>query len=186
MKPLLTPYLHKRRIEIIKPYLKGDILDIGCGSGDITKFLNKQQHYYGVELNEVLIEELKIKYPQYRFYCKNVDKEELGIDKKFDTILMIAVIEHLKNPDNILYQCINLLKKNGSLVMTTPTPLGDKIHKIGAKLGLTSKEAVKEHYKIYSYEDMNKLLSSYKFKIQKCQKFELGMNQMFVCKKVLK
>lgn len=186
MRPLLTPYLHRRRIKMVKPYLKGDILDMGCGSASITKFLNENQRYSGIELNEVLVNELKTKYPKYEFYSKNIDKDELGIQRKFDTITMIAVIEHLKNPRNILQQCRSLLKNGGYLVITTPTPFGDKIHKIGARLGLTSKEAVKEHYKIYSYEDMKNLLASCRFEPQKYQKFELGMNQIFVCRDVLK
>jgi len=183
MKPLLTPHLHKKRIGMVRPYLKGDILDIGCGSADLTKFLNENQHYCGVELNENLIKELKRKYPKYQFYCKNVDKDELDIHRKFDTITMIAVVEHLKNPENILQQCYTLLKDNGGLIITTPTPLGGKIHKIGAKLGLTSKEAVKEHHKLYSYEDMEGLLTSRGFMIYIYQNFVFGMNHMFVCKK---
>jgi len=185
MTPLLTPYLHRKLIEIVKPYLKGDILDIGCGSADLVKFLNESQYCCGIDINKTLIEDLKMKYPQ-NFYCINIDEEEISIDIIFDTITMIAVIEHLKNPRNILQQCRSLLKNGGYLVITTPTPFGDKIHKIGARLGLTSKEAVKEHYKIYPYEDMKNLLASCRFELQKYQKFELGMNQMFVCRDVLK
>jgi len=165
MKPLLSSYLHRKRIQMVKPHLEGDILDIGCGPADITKFLNEEQYYCGIEHNEALVGELKIRYPQYEFYYKNVDKEELNLNRKFDAITMIAVIEHLKNPENILQQCYNLLRDDGNLIITTPTPLGGKIHKIDAKLGLTTREAAEEHQKLYSYEDMKSLLTSHGFKI---------------------
>jgi len=72
---------------------------------------------------------------------------------------MIALIEHLKHPEYILEQCHTLLKGNGNLVITTPSPSGDKVHKIAARLGLTSKKAVEEHHRIYSYKDMAELLT---------------------------
>lgn len=101
-------------------------------------------------------------------------------DGKFNTITMIAVIEHLKNLENVLRQCYTLLKNNGSLIITTPTPFGGKIHKNSARLGLTSKDAVEEHHRLYSYKDMKSLLTSHGFRIYIYQKFELWMNQMFV------
>jgi len=183
MRPLLTPYLHRRRIEIIKPCLKGNILDVGCGLANVAQYLDENQHYVGIDVNERIIKELKENYPDYDFYCCDVDKHMFIFDRKFDTIIIIAVIEHLKNPENVLWQCKILLKDDVNLIITTPTPFGDKIHKIGAALGLTSKEAVEEHHKLYSYENMKSLLTSHGFKIYIFQKFELGMNQMFVCRK---
>jgi 2-polyprenyl-3-methyl-5-hydroxy-6-metoxy-1,4-benzoquinol methylase len=74
---------------------------------------------------------------------------------------MIALIEHIKNPANMLRQSHDLLTDDGDLVITTPTPLGDKIHKVGAKFGLTSKSAVEAHVKIYSREDLQSILNSF-------------------------
>ena len=34
---LLSSYLHRRRTNIVKPYLKGDILDICCGPANLIR-----------------------------------------------------------------------------------------------------------------------------------------------------
>ncbi len=183
MKPLLTPYLHNKRIEMVKPYLKGDILDIGCGPADLSELISENQHYTGIEIDKRLVEKLKKRYPQHNFYKKNLEKDDLNIRRKFDTITMIAVIEHLKNPDKVLKQILDLLKDKGTLVITTPTPFGDNVHKIGAMLGLTSKDAVEDHYMLYDYNNMKNLLSEYRFHIKKYHTFICGMNQIFVCKR---
>ena len=177
MMPLLSPYLHKRRMNIVKPYLKGNILDIGCGSADLIQFLDEDQHYVGIDLNKNLVLQLRKQYPQYEFYEGNLE-EGIDLNRKFDTITMIALIEHIKNPVNMMRQCYELLANSGNLVITTPTPLGDKLHRIGAKFGLTSKSAVEAHVKIYTHKNLQNLLNSFGIDIYIYKKFELGMNQM--------
>lgn len=59
MRPLLTAYLHRKRVEVVKPYLKGDVLDIGCGSTTVVRYLGKNQHYIGVDVDERIIKNYK-------------------------------------------------------------------------------------------------------------------------------
>jgi len=180
--PLLSSYLHKRRTNIVKPYLKGNTLDIGCGSAGLIHFLDEDQHYVGIDSNKKVLIQLKERYPKYDFYERDVENG-INLDGEFNAITMIAVIEHIKNPANMLRQSHDLLTDDGDLVITTPTPLGDKLHKIGAKFGLTSKSAVEAHVKIYSREDLQSLLNSFGLNMHIYQKFEFGMNQMCVARK---
>ena len=184
MKPLLTSYLHKKRISVVRTFLKGDVLDLGCGSASIIQFLNKNQNYVGIEYDNRCVEDLKRKYPTYNFYTRDLEKDKLNIKGfKFDTILMIAVIEHLAHPDNIISECRKYLKPNSSLFITTPTSFGNNIiHKLGAKFGLFSKVAVKDHKIIYDYKKMKFLLNKYRLKIVKHKKFEFGCNSLFEVK----
>ena len=158
--PLLSSYLHRIITNIVKPYVNGNTLDIGCGSAGLIHFLDEDQHYVGIDSNKKLLIQLKERYPKYEF-CKRDVENGINLDGEFDTITMIALIEHIKNPANMLRQSHDLLTDDGDLVITTPTPLGDKLHKIGAKFGLTSKSAVEEHVKIYSHEDLQTLLNSF-------------------------
>ncbi len=182
-KPLLTPWLHRKRIEIIRPFIKGDVLDIGCGPVDSSKFEGIRD-YTGIELSQSYVDRLKEKNPEYHFIQMNLDVDEFP-DKslKFDTIVMTAVIEHLKNPDNILSQISSLLNIRGKFIITTPSPMGDDIHQIGAGLGLTSKEAVDDHFFIYGKKELKKILWRNGLQIYIYKKFIFKLNQLVVCKK---
>ena len=182
-RPLLTPWLHQKRTEIIIPFVKGDILDIGCGSADIANIKGIEK-YYGIELDMGHVEALKNKYPAHSFFQMDLDVDEFPDKRcKFDTIAMIAVIEHLKNPDKILSQIPSLLKEEGKVLITTPSPLGDRIHKIGAMLGLTAIEAVEDHESIYGLSQIKELLNRNGLEVSVYKKFIVGLNQLVVCKK---
>ncbi len=64
--------------------------------------------------------------------------------------------------------------------MTTPTPLGDHMHYIGAKIGLFSKIATQEHVKIYNRRELESLLTRHGLMVVHHETFEFGMNQLVV------
>jgi 2-polyprenyl-3-methyl-5-hydroxy-6-metoxy-1,4-benzoquinol methylase len=181
MKPLLSPYLRRRRMEPVRPYLKGNILDIGCGTGELVHFVDEDQRYCGIDSNTWLVRKLRETYPQHAFYDKNLDEEPLNLGEKFDTITLVAVIEHLYNPRNLLRQCKNLLSDKGHIVITTPTAIGGKLHKFLARLRLTDRYAAREHKRFYGHDEIKAVLPC-DLEIEKYQKFQFGMNQLFVCK----
>jgi 2-polyprenyl-3-methyl-5-hydroxy-6-metoxy-1,4-benzoquinol methylase len=181
----MTSYLRQKRISTVRPFLCGDILDIGCGPADLIFFLGREQRYVGIEVDGELVQRLRKRFPAHEFYQADVEIDELvSVSGRFDTVTMIALIEHLSRPANVVKQCYSLLKNHGELVITTPTPLGAKVHKIGSKLGLTSKEAVSEHHRIYTREDLENLLASFGFVIREYRTFMLGMNQLLVCRRL--
>ena len=67
--------------------------------------------------------------------------------------------------------------------MATPTPLGGKIHTIGAKIGLfySIKEAADQHEGFYNRDQISTLLSKYDLEIIDFEKFLSGGNQLVVC-----
>lgn len=180
----LNPWLQRKRLSMVRKYAKGTILDVGCGY-DVQHLCSKGSKYVGVDINKSLLESLRTRYPWLTFLCVDVDNEDLPplSDTKFDTILLVALIEHLANPQRILRQISRLLKADGKLVITTATPLGDCIHNLLALWGLTSKHALKDHKTFYSRQDLAELLTPLGFDIDVYQKFELGLNQLVVCKK---
>jgi len=183
MRPLLANYIHQRRTLAIMPYIQGDVLDLGCGVSRIPRYLNQDSKYVGVEIDPKLIEWLKKTYPLHTFYQGDLENGELILNLKFDTVLMIAVLEHLRNPDNILKQIPTLLKPAGKLVMTTPTPFGGSIHSIGARIGLFYQEAADQHEKFYNRNQISQLINVYGLEITFFGKFLIGGNQLVVCQK---
>ena len=126
MTPLMTDYLRRRRNELVSRYIRGDVLDIGCGLGTIIPFLDAGQRYVGIEINQEFVAYLNPRFPQRKFYNCNVDEEPLELgDERFDTVLLVAVIEHLAHPEKALAEIQKYLLPSGSLVITTP-PSGDR------------------------------------------------------------
>ena len=193
-----TQVLRKKRLEMVSKYTSGAILDVGCGPADIVHFLYGERHfhsegraqYIGIDVSRELVEDLKKKYPSLTFFSLDVDNEDLPPHvsrSRFDTILLVAVIEHLKNPEKVLMKASNLLRDNGRLIITTATPIGERIHNVLAVIGLTSKEAVKEHKRAaraaYSFQNLTDLFGPSGLEIEFYQRFEFGLNQMVVLRK---
>jgi 2-polyprenyl-3-methyl-5-hydroxy-6-metoxy-1,4-benzoquinol methylase len=180
MPSLLTPFLQKQRFAIIRPYLSGDILDLGCGLALISEMLEPGQRYVGVEGPSSFLDWLHTHRPEHSFYQRDLDVQPLALDQKFDTILMIAVIEHLEKPGFVLSQVPFHLKTNGRLVITTPSPIGDRIHQIGARVGLFSKEAMHEHETIFTKNSLKNLAGQKGLELILYRTFLLGGNQLFI------
>jgi 2-polyprenyl-3-methyl-5-hydroxy-6-metoxy-1,4-benzoquinol methylase len=165
---------------MVLPFLEGDVLDLGCGLATVSEFLEPGQRYVGVEVSSSWMDYLRTHRPQHTFYQRDFDVEPLNLDLKFDTILLIAVIEHLEQPGFLLKQLPALLRPTGKVVITTPSPLGDRVHQVGSKIGLFSKEAQHEHETIYTTGSMRNILEANGLELISARKFLLGGNQLFI------
>jgi 2-polyprenyl-3-methyl-5-hydroxy-6-metoxy-1,4-benzoquinol methylase len=183
----------KRRVDesrdaVVKPWLRGNILDVGCGlfldrvvAGG---WMEKGACYTGIDLDEQVITELREKYPKQVFYHLDIQKEKLPHSQSsFDTILLIAVVEHFLQPAAALANIRTLLKDDGVLVITTPSLLGDSIQAI-LGLGRVGRPALYcPHLKIYNKESLTNLLGTVGFSVITYRKFQFGGNQLFFCQK---
>jgi 2-polyprenyl-3-methyl-5-hydroxy-6-metoxy-1,4-benzoquinol methylase len=92
---------------------RGDILDFGCGSGNLAKFLsNKGYNVDCLEVDETAIEWVK------EFHKLPITRSIL--DKKYDAILLDGVLEHLPDPIFELNNIREHLKENGIVIITVP------------------------------------------------------------------
>lgn len=70
-----SPELAQKMIEDIYPDEDSIVLELGVGTGAITKFLQEtipnEESFLGIELDRSLVKSLKINYPQMRFVCGN-------------------------------------------------------------------------------------------------------------------
>lgn len=187
-RPLLTGYLKRARANAVSKYITGNVLDIGCGDCQVLNLLKgKINNYYGLDnqyyIPESIIQLTKQYNIPFRFFKMDIEHEKLPeFDIKFDTIIMIAVIEHLKNPENIFNQISNYLTAEGRLIITTPTSFADKIHGLGSKLNIFSKEASEKHSILYDFDRMDTLVKRNRLTIMSYEKFEFGLNQIFFIK----
>ena len=102
--------------KLIPPNSK--VLDIGCHDGKLRNFLNNCD-YYGADINKNLINKLQ----KQRIKAKTVDlnKQEIPFkNQKFDFILLLDILEHVINPQKLLTEAKQRLKKQGKLIITLP------------------------------------------------------------------
>lgn len=181
--PILTEHLRHKRYAMIDPHLHGEVLDVGCGNAAMTLPLDGVQHYVGIDFNPFVLDRQRELLPHLEFYQCDVDQEPLPIRyRQFDTILMVAIVEHLANPDWVFGQVAGLLQPEGRLVITTPTPWGERVHAVGARVGLFHPHAAEEHEQAFDRHGLESLLTAHGFAIERYQTFEFGANQLVVCR----
>lgn len=108
-------------LAFIKKYLFGDILEIGAGCGSFTKyyFNSKIDSAFLTEIDKKNIINLKKKFKTNKKI--SVEKKILSkIKKKFNVILYLHVLEHIKNDKSELQEAKKKLKKNGYLIVLAP------------------------------------------------------------------
>ncbi len=182
--PPLTNYLRRRRYAMVEPFLRGEVLDIGCGNAATALPLGSVQRYVGIDFRPALVAHQQEQFPQHEFYVCDVDREPLPLeDWRFDTVLMVAVIEHLAHPGRVLDQVAGHLRRGGRLVITTPTPWGERLHWLGARVGLFHPHAAAEHKRAYDRRQLEALLAAHGFQVVLYQTFEFGGNQLIVARR---
>jgi phospholipid N-methyltransferase len=68
-----SPDLARAMIEGVQPDENNVVIELGCGTGAITKFLREavpdEKSYLGIEISEEFVEKLKTDFPGLRFVC---------------------------------------------------------------------------------------------------------------------
>ena len=186
----INTYATEKRVQVALPWVKGDVLDIGCGAACLAHSISKGQRYVGIDVNEEKVHLLKRKYinhPDYEFCCIDVD-EDIASDlpsfnSAFDTISLLAVIEHLRNPESLLNYLHRLLKDEGRLLITTPTSVGEKIGSFISTTTLGMKDLHYPHVRVYNRASLTTIAEECGFPVLCYRGFEFGMNQLLVCSK---
>jgi 2-polyprenyl-3-methyl-5-hydroxy-6-metoxy-1,4-benzoquinol methylase/putative flippase GtrA len=182
MTGLLSPLLQLWRFKKVLNGIKGPVLEIGCGKGELIEFLPKQLSYCGIDIQQRFVTKAKELYPDKSFLCFKIGgKEKLPVGK-FNSIILLALVEHLENPRMVIDQLKNHLLPDGRIIITTPTPKSDKILQIGSNFGLFSKEALEEHHTYFTKKILYALFKGLNIKVIHYRKFQWGLNQIIVGK----
>ncbi len=147
--------------ENIKPALGKNIIEIGCGLGAIIDFMiNETNKITGVDISDEYIKYLKKHYKKYK-NIKIIKSDILQLPGKvknnsFDTVVMINVLEHIKDEDRAVKIVRKILKKGGKLALMVPA--------FNMLYGPLDKNV--GHYRRYEKKFLKELLSKNNFDIQ--------------------
>lgn len=175
----LSPYLREKRFRAAEPYLAtGRVLDMGCGIGLLTRYVTPER-YLGVDLDQGSIDQARRRNPGYRFKTL----AEFGShdpSEQFDSIVGLAVIEHVPDPKAWLAEMTRRLAPGGRMVLTTPHPRLEWAHTVGARLGLFSRAASEEHNVLIDHKLMGRFAGDTGLKVKEFKRFLCGANQLFI------
>lgn len=94
------------------------ILNVGCAQNSYIHFelAKKSKKIVGIDTNQKGLKKIK----QKGFEVYAMDAENIKLSERFDYIVAGELIEHLSNPGLFLQSLHTCLKKNGSVILTTP------------------------------------------------------------------
>lgn len=100
-------------------------------------------------------------------------------DGEFDHVVMLAVLEHLTEPERVLREVFRVIAPGGSLIMTWPSSMVDPILKVLHKLRMVSDEMEsQEHQKRIPVGTLQEMLRRIGFQKFVHHRFELGLNNL--------
>ncbi len=117
-------YLHNKVIKILENQPRTRLLDLGTGEGNLAK----QAKDKGFEVIAQDADQSRFRYKgEIEFRQGDLNNEDLPFEEKsFDCVVMLEVIEHLKNPYFVLREINRVLKAEGVLILSTPNILNLK------------------------------------------------------------
>jgi 2-polyprenyl-3-methyl-5-hydroxy-6-metoxy-1,4-benzoquinol methylase len=109
------------------------ILEVGTAAGYLGQILREGGHtLVGVELDREAAEQAR---PSYEQMCVgNLETIEFPWRKEFDWIVFADVLEHLRNPVEVLTRSIPCLKPSGKILISVPN-VANLVVRLGLLMG---------------------------------------------------
>jgi len=156
------------------------VLDIGCGAGTLSYYLAaKGNSVKGVDLsrNAVLMARKNSKLlgleKRMRFEVRNFPDEK--ISGVYDLVLLIEVIEHIRDDHKAIRQAYKLVKRGGILLISVPSK-NSPLYKLGL---LTKFDDRVGHLRRYNTEELSKLVRESGLSIKKISLYEGVLRNLF-------
>lgn len=160
---------------------KSTVLDIGCSTGYFGGLLieDKQAIVDGVEINQEDAKQAKkILRQVYTFDLETQSWPASLMKNEYDIILFGDVLEHLKDPKEVLLHVKKILKNNGALIISVPNIAHASIRMellLGSfeyeKLGILDET----HLKYFTLDSIVRLLDSAGYAVQAIDQSTIGL-----------
>ncbi len=110
----------------LQPHIKGRTLEVGCGSGNFTALIAQNcSELLAVDLDEEYARQTRSRLKESLQDYSHVqvitaDATTMECMQPFDTIIMLDVLEHIKDDVAVLHRLKQLLAPGGTLLIKVP------------------------------------------------------------------
>jgi SAM-dependent methyltransferase len=142
-----------------------EVIELGCGfrAAQLLSMERRLKHGVGVDFH--FAPELAA-LSKFTFYEGAIEETLPKLAAgSFDVVMLISVLEHLRDPFFVLTAAVDLLKPGGVLLINVPTWLGKVFLEFSAfRLGLSPRVEMDDHKMYYDKRDLWPLLVRAGFK----------------------
>jgi ubiquinone/menaquinone biosynthesis C-methylase UbiE len=185
-EPLLEPLLRRLRVRRVLPVLSRHpgcrLLDVGCGA--TAALLRAVEPYVGSAIG------IDRKAPalasgKLSTIAAALDDTLPFPDASFDVVSLLAVLEHLAQPEAIVGEIHRVLTPGGEAVLTVPSKAAKPVLEFLAfRLGVVSRAEILDHKRYYGRDSLRQLFVDAGFRVDAHRYFQLGMNNFLVATRI--
>lgn len=176
----LDHYIARMRFRAAFPHIrKGSrVCDLGCGLDAAFLDFAAERIAHGVGVDDQVRDGAAGRWRRVRADIRAALPLESG---EFDHVVMLAVLEHLAEPEPVLRETYRILAPGGSLILTWPSAMVDPILKVLHGLRFVSDEMESdEHQKRIPVGTLQHMLHRIGFNEFIHYSFEFGLNNLMV------
>jgi len=108
------------RVKLISDWIEpgSTVLDVGCGEGLIAEKISRKKKvdFYGIDVSVHAISEFIKK--GFKGEVRDIEAEGLNLKTRYDYILFVEVLEHIKLPQKVLIEACEQARKG--VIVTLP------------------------------------------------------------------
>lgn len=162
--------LEHRRATAVLPYVRGRLLDVGCGSNQLVR---RYGNGTGVDVH-----------PWKNVDMLVADTSSLDLNSEtYDTVTFVACLNHIINRHSVLEECKRVLRPGGRVVVTMLTPGISRVwHLMRRPWDPDQRERGMEPGELYGFtsRQMIELFRRDGFRLESMHRFMLGFNHLYV------
>jgi len=151
----------------VRPH--GEILDVGCGTGEISNFLSQfGGNVCGIDLSKDSIKIAKKRYPEIEFYYDDITKKTKH-NPTFDFIFSIGVLHHIPEIDKAIENIKLCMNRNTYFVVSVYNKYSTILFKpkLNSNIARTKDWTSHPYRMMYGQKEFKKILESHGLEVIK-------------------
>jgi len=106
---------------LCEPHLGQEVLEIGAGHGELTQRLSHGRFVTATDLSKRCVEELQEQFEGVpNVEVRHADVAALGDSRRYDSVILVNVLEHIDDDVGALRDLRDMLKPGGNLIVFVP------------------------------------------------------------------